>query len=76
MKRWLSSRFLLLGLGSYRVSVERLEVEALVGDADVSRVTHQGEHHLCCTLHPRPLRHALKAAAHPSSHPTQTTNNK
>lgn len=64
----------LLGLGSYRVPVERLEVEALVGDAEVSRVAHQGEHHLGCTLHPGPLTHALEAAdIHPliqHKHPT------
>lgn len=49
---------------SYGVSVEGLEIEALVGDADVSWVTHQREDHLCGTLQVRPLTHALKASQH------------
>lgn len=47
---------------AYWISIEGLEVEAFICYAHMARVGHQRQHHLCCTLHVRPLSYILKAS--------------
>lgn len=54
---------------THRVTIQGLEVQVVVCDADVARVGHQRGHHLCFTLHMWPLGHTLKAT-HTHTHVT------
>lgn len=47
---------------THRISVQRLEVKIVVGDANVTRVCHQRRNHFRLTLHVWPFGDVLKTA--------------
>lgn len=47
---------------THRISVQRLEVKIVVGDANVTRVCHQRRDHFRLTLHVWAFGHVLKTA--------------